>query len=186
MEIRPLAIDDAARSFDIDATIDSNEYLHIDRQGEGLTLQLSLDVRPLRERLIQSNRLTDELNFLARQIAAGADDGLALVAEHDRQLVALLIAQADTARSVLEIHDLRVDHDFRRQGIGSALIYQAIPAARDGELRAVAIQSRTNNLPAARLLQKCGFELAGLDTRRDTNHDLVKESVSLFWYASLD
>lgn len=186
MEIRRLTQTDLDQLPDIDATIDSAEYLHITRQGQEFTLQFQIEIRPLRERSIQPNRLTDENNFLARQISAGADEGLALVAEHDRQIVALLLAQPDTARSVLQIHDLRIDHDFRRQGLGMAMVFQAIQFARDGELRAVSIQSRTNNLPAARLLQKCGFELSGLDTRHQTNHDLVKESVSLFWYASLD
>ena len=41
-------------------------------------------------------------------------------------------------------------------------------------------------LPAARLLIKCGFELAGVDTQRHSNHDLVKEVASLIWYAALD
>lgn len=186
MQLRPLASADLDLLADIDATIDSAEYLHVDREGEGMSVKLSLELRPLRERLIQPNRLNDELNFLVKQIAQGSDEGLALIAEHDGQVVALLLAQADVSRRVLQIHDLRVDHDFRRQGLASALIFQAIQFARDAELRAVSTTTRTNNLPAARLMQKCGFEIAGLDTQHETNHDLVKESVTLFWYAAMD
>jgi hypothetical protein len=50
----------------------------------------------------------------------------------------------------------------------------------------VAAETTTDNWPAAMLLTKCGFDLAGLDERRRTNHDLVKEAVTLFWYAALD
>ena len=40
----------------------------------------------------------------------------------------------------------------------------------------MAAESTTDNLPAARFLLKCGFDLAGLDAQRFSNHDLVKES----------
>jgi len=53
-------------------------------------------------------------------------------------------------------------------------------------LRAVAVESRSNNHPAAALFAKCGFELSGIDTRRWSNHDLVKEAATLLWYATLD
>jgi hypothetical protein len=50
----------------------------------------------------------------------------------------------------------------------------------------VAAESLTNNHPAGGLLAQCGFELSGIDIRRRTNHDLVKESATLIWYAALD
>jgi GNAT superfamily N-acetyltransferase len=184
MDIRRLTSEDLRGLAEIDGTIDSSEYLHITRGGEALALNFAIELRPLRERTIQPNRLNDEISFLAKQIASGADEGFALVAEHNGGIVAMLLAQTDSARAVLTILDVRVDHDFRRQGVGMALIYQAIQFARDAELRAVAIQSKTDNLPIARLLQKCGFEIAGLDIHHQTNHDLVAESVTLFWYAA--
>ena len=47
-------------------------------------------------------------------------------------------------------------------------------------------ETLTDNLPAAKLLSKCGFDLAGVDTQRRSNHDLVKEAASLLWYVALD
>lgn len=185
MDIRRLLSSDLVQLADIDAAIDSSEYLHITRTGEALALNFALEIRSLRERSIQPNRISDEVNFAAKQIASGADEGLVLVAEHDSHIVAFLLGQIDARRAVLEILDVRVDHDFRRQGIAMAMIYQAIQFARDAEMRAISIKSATDNLPAARLLQKCGFEIAGLDLLYLTNHDLVAESVTLFWYAAL-
>ena len=66
------------------------------------------------------------------------------------------------------------------------MIYQAISESRARGLRRIAAQTRTDNFPAARFLLESAFDLTGLDTRRYTNHDLVKETVTLFWYASLD
>jgi GNAT superfamily N-acetyltransferase len=121
-----------------------------------------------------------------RQVASGAEEGLALLAEHEDMPVALLVATSDPSAGILRIHELRVDFDHRREGLGLALVYQAISQARDQELRAVAAETTTDNWPAAMLLTKCGFDLTGLDERRKTNHDLVKEAVTLFWYAALD
>jgi RimJ/RimL family protein N-acetyltransferase len=66
------------------------------------------------------------------------------------------------------------------------MLFQAISHARELELRAVTAETRTDNVPAARLLSKCGFDLAGVDTQRHSNHDLVKEVASLIWYVALD
>jgi hypothetical protein len=47
-------------------------------------------------------------------------------------------------------------------------------------------ETLANNLPANQMLRKLAFELAGLDTHRRSNHDMVKEVATLFWYAALD
>ena len=66
------------------------------------------------------------------------------------------------------------------------MMFQVIAQAREQGLRAVTAESTTDNMPAARFLLKCGFDLAGLDAQRLSNHDLVKEAVTLTWYAALD
>jgi ribosomal protein S18 acetylase RimI-like enzyme len=187
MQLRPMTPADLAALDEIDATIESASYLHVDRErGEGLSAKWSVGERPLRERMIEPNRLSDEGRFMARQIASGADEGVAMVADHDGQIVGMVIAQMDPARRTLNVVDLRVDYDFRRQGLGLALLFELITVARQQELRAVKAETPTNNFPAIQLFRKVEFELAGLDTHRHSNHDLVKEAVTLIWYAALD
>jgi ribosomal protein S18 acetylase RimI-like enzyme len=186
MQIRPVAAADLDDLADIDGTIESTRYLHVDRNGEGLNLQWKIEDRPLRTKLIQSNPLNDDLRFTARQIATGADDGIALLVEHDERSVALMLAQLQPAYETLKLIDLRVDHEYRRQGLATGLMYQLIQTACDNALRAVAVETRTNHFPANQLMAKLDFQLAGIDTQRYTNHDLVKEAVTLFWYAALD
>ena len=135
---------------------------------------------------MRSNPLGDEARFVLKQITTGADEGLALLAEHDGVPVALLVATPDEANKLLRLRELRVDFDHRRQGLATALVFQAVAAAREREFRAVAAESQTDNHPASLLLAKCGFNVAGLDLQRHSNHDLVKEAVTLFWYAALD
>lgn len=186
MQIRPAQLDDLDRLIDLDGTIESGEYLHLDRGGEGLAVSWRLEERPLREKRIDANAVDDERRFTLKQLLSGVEDGTVLVAEHDDQLVALAVARQRPDRQTVELVDLRVDYDFRRQGLGSALLYQIINGARDAGLRAVMATTLTNNVPAARFLAKAGFDLGGVDTHFATNHDLVKEAVTLFWYAALD
>ena len=186
MEIRSVRPVDIDRLIDIDGTIESSDYLHVDRSGEGVLLAWRLEQRPLREKRMDRNQPTDESQFLLRQVAAGAEEGMALLAEHDRVNVALLVARQEPEFRTMRVIDLRVDFEHRREGLASAMVYQAITEAKSRGLRAVAAETRTDNFPAANFLLKCGFDLAGLDARRHSNHDLVKEAVTLFWYAALD
>lgn len=186
MDIRPAQNSDLARIAEIDGTVDSARYLHLDRAGEAMEVSFKLEERPLRERLIDRNALDDDRRFALKQVVAGIEEGIALAAEHDEDLIALAVAQLQPAAGTLELLDVRVDYDYRRQGIGSAMVYQMIATARERGLRAVAARARANNLPANQFLAKTGFELTGLNTHLTSNHDLVKETVTLFWYAALD
>jgi ribosomal protein S18 acetylase RimI-like enzyme len=186
MEIRPMTIEDFRSLADIDGTIESMQYLHLDRTGEGLAIKVSVEARPTREKQIISFPVDEDLNITWKQIASGADEGVALVAVHDETIVAAALAQPDPVRGTMRLLDIRVDYDFRRQGIGIAMLYQIIQQTRDADLRAVSAEVRSNNYPASQFLLKAGFDLSGVDVRRHSNHDIVKESATLFWYAALD
>src|SRR5215218_3585493 len=160
MQIRPGNPKDLDLLPDIDGTVESTRYLHLEHAGEGLAASWRLEERPLREKLIDPNRLGDEATFLLKQTVSGADEGMVLVAEHDEAPVALLVAHLRQERQTMHIVDLRVDYEQRRQGIATAMLYQLIGLAREMELRAVSAETRTNNLPAGQLLAKCGFELS--------------------------
>jgi ribosomal protein S18 acetylase RimI-like enzyme len=188
MQIRPITSRDLDTLAEIDGTIESTRYLHLEQQAsdEPSMIGWRLEERSARQKMIEPNRLNDELLFIARQIASGAEEGLALVAEHDDAGVALLLAQRQEPRGTLHIVDLRIDYEHRRQGVGLALMFQAINTARQLEVRAVSAETTTNNFAGIQLLRKLGFELSGVDTRRHSNHDVVKESATLFWYLPLD
>jgi RimJ/RimL family protein N-acetyltransferase len=188
MEIRPVTPQDLEQVAEIDGTIESSRYLHVERtSGEGLSAAWRTEERAARQKLIEPNRMGEESVFLLKQIVIGADEGIARMVENDGSPIAMILARPDPAAKTFRLIDLRVDYDFRREGMGTALIYQLIQHARETEaVRAVAAETLSNNLPASGLLAKCGFELSGVDTRRWSNHDLVKEAVTLLWYAALD
>src|SRR6478672_9579745 len=92
MRIRPMTPADLDRLEEIDGTIESTRYLHVERAGEGLDMSWRLEDRPLREKLIDPNRLDDEHRFAAKQLAGGVEEGIALVADHEDEVVAAAAA----------------------------------------------------------------------------------------------
>lgn len=171
---------------DIDATIESSNYLHIHHDGEGFPGTWKMESRPLREKRLHRNALSDDQAFSIKQIVAGIEEGIALVAEHEGLIVAAATATMDAAANALRLVDLRVDFDFRRQGLASALVFQIVQEARQRQLRAVIADAVSDNYPALEFLAKLNFEFTGFDTHAKSNHDLVKDSVVLFWYLALN
>ena len=186
MEIRAATLSDLDRLLEIDGTVETSRYLHLERGGEGLAMSWKIEERPLRMKLIDPNPVDDDRRFALRQVLSGIEDGIALALEHEGDLAALAVAQLDPAANVLRVLEVRVDYDLRRQGIGSAMLYQLIATAREREMRAVTVRTPTNHFPANQFLAKVGFEVTGFDTHLLSNHDLVKEAVSIFWYLTLD
>ncbi len=186
MEIRPATLADIDDLMEIDGTIESTHYLHVEQTGEGVALSWRLEERLSRSTNVISNPIDEDNRFFLRQVLSGADEGVALAVVYESAAIAMLLARPEHEHRTLRAIDLRVDSDYRRQGLATALLLTMIGTARSQELRAVEIETRADNSPMYHLLPKCGFELAGLDTRRHSNHDLVKESATLLWYASLD
>ena len=192
MEIRSAKVADLEGLAEIDATAESAEYLHVEHGGEGLAegpVGLRVEVRRLREKAVAPCPADDDLRFAFKNVAAGIEEGVALYAEHDDRPAATLLATPDPLHGTLDLVDLRVDYDFRRQGIALAMLYRLVSEAKAMVglgVRAIRAETRSNNVAAARLLEKAGFDLCGIDTRRHTNHDLVKEQATLVWYLSVE
>jgi len=186
MEIRAALLAEMDDLHEIDGTIESTHYLHVEQAGDGPTLSWRLEERRMRSTRTISNPIDEENRFFLRQLLTGAEEGIALAIVRQNLPVALLLAREAHDRRTLCLTDLRVESEYRRQGFATALLLMLIGEARSRQLRAVSAETRADNAPMYRLLPRCGFELAGLDTRRHTNHDLVKESATLFWYAALD
>jgi [ribosomal protein S18]-alanine N-acetyltransferase len=62
----------------------------------------------------------------------------------------------------VDIHNIAVHPDFRRQGIGRLLLEQVIVAARRQERLRVTLDVRFSNTPAQNLYRSFGFVTRGL------------------------
>lgn len=62
----------------------------------------------------------------------------------------------------VDIHNIAVHPDFRRQGIGRLLLEQVIDSARRQERLRVTLDVRFSNAPAQNLYRNFGFVIRGL------------------------
>jgi N-acetylglutamate synthase-like GNAT family acetyltransferase len=186
MNMRAMTAADLELLSEIDATVQSTKYLHVEQSGEGLSVGWRVEERALREGRAASNAVNEDLAFSYKQVASGIEDGVAAVTDRDGLLLAALLAIPRPERKVMQLLDLRVDFDIRREGLGTGLWYMALQVARQAEMRAVMAETTSENVLAASFLVKQGFKLAGVDTMRHSNHDLVKERATLVWYLAFD
>jgi ribosomal protein S18 acetylase RimI-like enzyme len=80
------------------------------------------------------------------------------------------------------IEDIVVDVQYRRRGIGRALIRQAIAWAQENGCPGIMLETQDNNVAGCGLYQSCGFHLAGFDTGLYRGIDPASQEVALYWY----
>jgi len=62
----------------------------------------------------------------------------------------------------VDIHNIAVHTNFRRQGIGQALLQQVVAEARGRKSSRVTLEVRVSNIPAQKLYESVGFVGTGL------------------------
>jgi len=80
------------------------------------------------------------------------------------------------------IEELTVDTEFRGRGVGRALLNRAIEWAREQNYPGVTLETQTNNVPAVKLYEKCGFVLGGFDLNAYRNDPDSRDEIALYWY----
>jgi ribosomal protein S18 acetylase RimI-like enzyme len=79
------------------------------------------------------------------------------------------------------VEELAVDTEFRGKGVGRALMNRAIAWAKEQGFPGIMLETQTNNVPACKLYEKCGFVLSGFDLHAYRNFDNSSE-IALYWY----
>ena len=80
------------------------------------------------------------------------------------------------------IEDIVVDASTRREGIGQALMAQAIAWAKTRGCPGIMLEAQDNNVAACRLYEHCGLMLAGFDACLYRGIDPASEEIALYWY----
>ena len=80
------------------------------------------------------------------------------------------------------IDSVVVDSKFRNQGVGRALIQQAIEWAKMKGFPGLMLETQDNNVSACHFYESCGFELRGLDTHLYKASDPSTDEIALYWY----
>ena len=80
------------------------------------------------------------------------------------------------------IEDIAVDVEFRRHGVGRALIDQAKRWARQKQLPGIMLETQNNNVQACKFYERCGVLLGGFDNMLYRGLDKDTGEVALYYY----
>lgn len=97
------------------------------------------------------------------------------------KIVGVLDVEEETWRNTAWIWNIMLDVEARGQGIGREMLNHIISWGRRRGLRAILLETQSNNVPACRFYMRMGFQLVGINTMFYTNQDLERDEVALFW-----
>ena len=129
-----------------------------------------LDIRPLSSAdVLEIKSLEQECNLSSWSVVdyyAEVDrkDSLALVAKARGKVMGFIVSRLITSENTniyeLEIFNVCVAEDFRRNGIGQTLIYKLITAA-ENKVTTIWLEVRESNQKAISFYTDLGFEITG-------------------------
>lgn len=96
-----------------------------------------------------------------------------------------IVGRIDLSRSWNDfayVNHILVEPAFRRAGVGTALMRQAIEWSQAERLAGVMLETQNNNVAACKLYERCGFRLSGFDRDLYRGRDPDTREVALFWY----
>lgn len=81
--------------------------------------------------------------------------------------------------------DIRVEHSYRRRGVGQALFDMAVGWSREQKLTQLKIECQNNNVPAVRFYHKQGAVLSAVDEYAYGHESGNRRETQLIWYLNL-
>jgi GNAT superfamily N-acetyltransferase len=79
----------------------------------------------------------------------------------------------------MRVWEFLVEETFRRKGIGTLLMNQAVKIARERGARMLVLETQTCDVPAIDFYLNFGFELIGFDAAAYSNEDIERREVRL-------
>lgn len=182
--IRPMRKDDVARLTEIDPSFTSDSVLRVERVGTGIEIgwtlmEISLlqpydkgrgyDFDPSeRKHILERLQLPDSLEEI-------------VIDRETNRIVGMLDITIERWRNAAWVWNLMLDKSARGIGLGRRLVEHSIEWARYRKLRAVMLETQTNNVPACRFYERMGFQLVGINDAHYSNHDYDRDEIALFW-----
>jgi ribosomal protein S18 acetylase RimI-like enzyme len=186
VRIRPLTAADIPQLRHMDANYTSPVYLDLEKETDGLNVAWRLIERPLHPPFVRTNfDFSDqERREIRRRFETG--DGLWLVAEtvpaqSSGRLVGMVDVRREAWREAGFVWNLAIDRVYRRQGLGTELMQRVVAWGRRQNLRAIILETQSNNWHACRFYEHFGFVLSGIDDHYYSNQDVTRKEIALFW-----
>lgn len=182
--IRSMQAADIPKLIDIRPGFVTPVVLKVERNGEGLhtgwqLVEVAVDPPFDKGRGYDFDR-TERENI--RQRLGMNNTMLAVVvASEDDRIVGVVDVEERAWNNTAWIWNLMLDKDVRGQGLGRKLIDYTVKWARQRKLRAIMLETQTNNVPACRFYARMGFKLVGINEVFYTNEDVDNNEVAIFW-----
>jgi GNAT superfamily N-acetyltransferase len=80
------------------------------------------------------------------------------------------------------IDDFMVDINFRRRGVGRALMERAVDWAKARHLPGIVLETQDVNVSACQFYENFGFKLCGFDTYLYKGFNPNTDEIALYWY----
>ena len=87
------------------------------------------------------------------------------IGAYDGEKCVGLAVMADDMFRYMYLDDLKVCQEYRKQGIGKALVEKAIEVAHERNYRGIYTIGQDNNVSTCKFYLKTGFEIGGFDNR---------------------
>lgn len=182
--IRPLTLHDIPNLTKLNPSFTATTVIKVEKQGQPPFATWLLREEPLatpfnkgreydfdaterrniRNRLLQPNTLIEIITRIS-----------------DERIVGILDMEERDWNNTAWIWNIMLDTSLRRQGFGRQLMEHAITWSRQRDLRAIMLETQTNNPAACRFYAQMGFQLVGLNDMFYTNDDIARNEVALFW-----
>lgn len=183
-QIRLMKSDDIPKLADMRPGFVSDTVLKVERMGSGYAMgwqlvEAQLDQPYNKGRGYDFDR--NERESIAKRLAEPDSLEKVVIDNVSGRIVGVLDVATESWRNVAWIWNIMLDVDVRTQGLGRELIQQCIEWAKQKDLRAIMLETQTNNVPACKFYQAMGFELVGINDVFYTNRDIERDEVALFW-----
>ena len=182
--IRPLIQRDIPHLTPINPTFTANTRLQVQRQGtypfHGWQLNEVLLEKPFDKKHGYDFDTIEQENI--RQRLQKPHTLLEVVVDKSPQtLVGILDVEEESWRQAAWIWNIMLDVSARGEGLGRHLIQRTIDWAKQRRLRAILLETQSNNTPACHFYAHLGFKLVGINDMFYTNQDIEQQEVALFW-----
>jgi ribosomal protein S18 acetylase RimI-like enzyme len=169
IQIRPATIDDLPDLVKIEHSFQSLYVWQMDRMVEDGQIvvnfrQMRLP-RPVRVEYAGSHPILNEENWLRNHAV--------LVATIAQAPVGYITIADQFAPRTLWITDCVVHENFRRKGIGAALVLAAQDWGAEHGFRKAVLEMQSKNQPAIQMAKKLGYEFCGYNDHYFPNQDIA-------------
>jgi ribosomal protein S18 acetylase RimI-like enzyme len=168
MIIRPAELTDLKACLDIDHSYVTNHVWQME-ESEGVK-EVTVVFRTARlPRSMRADYPRKHDNLLERW----RQGECLLVAEEGGVVLGYLDMSVQSWHLTAWVDNLAVAQDYRRHGVGTALLKKATDWARQRRLRRLMLEIQTKNYPAICFCQKNGFAFCGFNDHYYTNQDIA-------------